>query len=75
MLENLASEGCSHPPVRDFFTQLRRAVRDSEYATFGGLETAHITATETPFPEKNWRRCSIEWRSRVNDVVHCPSGL
>ncbi|SVE28963.1 uncharacterized protein METZ01_LOCUS481817, partial [marine metagenome] len=34
-----------------------RAVRDSKYATFGGLDSAHIAATETPFPEKNWWRC------------------
>ena len=33
-------------------TELSRAVRDSKYATFGGLESAHIAATETPFPEK-----------------------
>ena len=40
-------------------TELSRAVRDSKYATFGGLELAHIAATETPFPEKNWWRCSV----------------
>ena len=36
----------------DFFTELSQAVRDSNYATFGGLDSAHIAATETPFPEK-----------------------
>ena len=28
-------------PVRAFFTGLSRAVRDSKYATFGGLETPY----------------------------------
>ena len=39
-------------PVRAFFTGLSQAVRDSKYATFGGLDSAHIAATETVFPEK-----------------------
>ncbi|GEM_PF-3616699 len=38
----------AHP----FLIVLSRAVRDSKYATFGGLDSAHIAATETPFPEK-----------------------
>ena len=25
-----------------------------------GLDSAHIAATETPFPEKNWWRCSVQ---------------
>ena len=35
--------------------------------------------TSTPLkrrsPKNIWWRCSVEWRGRVNDVVHCPSGL
>jgi len=47
-------ELASQPPVRGLFTELSRAVLDSEYATFGRLESAHIAATETPFSEKTW---------------------
>ena len=46
-------------------TELSRAVRDSKYATFGGLELAHIATTETPFPEKNWWRCSVSCGASV----------
>ena len=46
-------------------TELGRAVRDSKYTTFGGLDSAHIAATEMLFREQ------IEEQVRLSHQLQC----